>query len=454
MWSQLLSNKVRYVFAISMIWAGLATQAQPTSWVRTFSSPGDDRAADIAFFNNRFYMVGYTYTGLGYYEIDLQGNVLCNLNFTDFEPYSFVPTHIIPYRDSVRVWGSGALCSKIMYSTIDAQRKPGSHYMYMQPTGHCAHPRTIYFDEKNIVFASTGGIFNTPYIHFQRINHLTHQEIVSEHINGTTTQYNNGGPIKIYPKGIAGNYLIFTPLDIIEVDSMGNTVRIQTLRDRHPNPSPFYENTPPPPILDIVQGDSNKYVSIDDGGYLNMHDSTGRIVSSMIIPKQQDGSYSVVNKMCRTQEGGYAFAGQKFLKLDRNFNVISSGNLLYANIPLAAFNQAPDGGFYGCYHDWVNNTDPPDITAFKTEPDGRILTGVGDVHQKQLQRISYPNPVKDILYLHPMQDVQQISLTNTLGQTVYTGLETAIDMHSLPIGMYYLHVTTSTQQYVEPIIKQ
>jgi len=37
---------------------------------------------------------------------------------------------------------------------------------------------------------------------------------------------------------------------------------------------------------------------------------------------------------------------------------------------------------------------------------------------------------------------------------VYTGLETAIDMHSLPIGMYYLHVTTSTQQYVEPIIKQ
>jgi hypothetical protein len=439
-----------------MIWAGLATQAQPTSWVRTFARPDDDRADNMVYANGRFYVVGTYGLALAYIELDMQGNVLHNLEIRDFMPYSFVPTHIIPYRDSVRVWGSGALCLKPMYITLDSDKKPISNYMYMFPTGNCTATSAMYIhNNKHLLLTGVHSVFNDSKLLFQRFNYKTSELVVSKGITGTDNILKEqGGPIKIFPTGFNGNYYLFTQRNIIEVDSMGNAIRIQTLRDRHPNPSPFYENTPPPHILDIVQGDSNKYVSIDDGGYLNMHDSTGRIVSSMIIPKQQDGSFSVVNKMCRTQAGGYAFAGQKFLKLDRNFNVISSGNLLYANIPLAAFNQAPDGGFYGCYHDWVNNTDPPDITAFKTEPDGRILTGVGDVHQKQLQRISYPNPVKDILYLHPMQDVQQISLTNTLGQTVYTGLETAIDMHSLPIGMYYLHVTTSTQQYVEPIIKQ
>jgi hypothetical protein len=66
----------------------------------------------------------------------------------------------------------------------------------------------------------------------------------------------------------------------------------------------------------------------------------------------------------------------------------------------------------------------------------------------------YPNPTNNILHIQTSDSIVSVKLVNILGQTVYTGLETAIDMHSLPIGMYYLHVTTSTQQYVEPIIKQ
>jgi hypothetical protein len=66
----------------------------------------------------------------------------------------------------------------------------------------------------------------------------------------------------------------------------------------------------------------------------------------------------------------------------------------------------------------------------------------------------FPNPTNNILHILTSDSIVSVKLVNILGQTVYTGLETAIDMHSLPIGMYYLHVTTSTQQYVEPIIKQ
>jgi hypothetical protein len=66
----------------------------------------------------------------------------------------------------------------------------------------------------------------------------------------------------------------------------------------------------------------------------------------------------------------------------------------------------------------------------------------------------YPNPTNNILHIQTTDGIVNVKLVNILGQTVYSGLETAIDMRSLPIGMYYLHVTTTAQQYVEPIIKQ
>jgi hypothetical protein len=454
MWNLLLNNKVRHLLALCMIWAGLAAQAQPTSWVRTFVSPGDDRAADITCYNGKFYMAGYTYTGLGYYEIDMQGNVLQNLNITDFEPYSYVPNHIIPYNDSVRIWGYGALATKPMYVTLNKSGSPVSHYMYMLPTGHSIAFSTIYIqDNDNIVFSGAGGIYNDFKVLFQRYRHSTSELLVNKYITGTDLIIEEqGGPFRIFPTVNNGHYLIFTKLNVIEIDSMGNTVRIETLRDRHPRPpTPSYEFKPPQ-IEDIVQGDSGKYVSIDREGFLNIHDTTGRITSSVVIPRQHDGSFSDVVKLCRTRDGGYAFGGDKFLKLDRNFNVISSANLSFPF--LKAFGQAEDGGFYGCFHNWTNEELSNDIIAFKTEPDGRILTSVQEKLRVQRGYYAYPNPVTDVLHLRNMNDVVHITLTNALGQTVYSGLETAIDMHSLPIGMYYLHVTTTAQQYVEPIIKQ
>jgi hypothetical protein len=452
MWNLLLNNKVRHLLALCMIWAGLAAQAQPTSWVRTFATTDDDRADNMAHFNGRFYVVGTYGLALAYMELDMQGTILHNKELKEFMPYSYIPTHIIPYNDSVRIWGSGALCDKIMYVTLNLNREPVSNYMYMMPTGYCAHPRTMFVDNKNLVFASTGGIFNTAYIHFQRIDHSSNIEKASKHVSGTTPLYNNGGPIKIFPKDKTGNYLIFTPLDVCEIDSMGNTVRIETLRDRHPRPTWPSDEFKPPAIFDIVQADSaGYYISGDESGHINLHDSTGRIVSSRTIAWAD--YTSTPQKMCKTKDGGFAFAGNKLTKTDIYLNVQWVHDLENGT-GIKAFGQAEDGGFYGCFHNWTNEELSNDIIAFKTEPDGRILTGMQEKLRVQRGYYAYPNPVTDVLHLRNMNDVVHITLTNALGQTVYSGLETAIDMRSLPIGMYYLHVTTTAQQYVEPIIKQ
>lgn len=67
--------------------------------------------------------------------------------------------------------------------------------------------------------------------------------------------------------------------------------------------------------------------------------------------------------------------------------------------------------------------------------------------------IVYPNPVRDVLYVHDAIELQQISIINTIGEVVYSGLGQEIMLNNLPAGIYYVRITGSSHTYVEPIIK-
>lgn len=76
------------------------------------------------------------------------------------------------------------------------------------------------------------------------------------------------------------------------------------------------------------------------------------------------------------------------------------------------------------------------------------------LHRQPILRSSvdlYPNPVTTTLYCSACAGVaaQRVIITNTLGQVVWQGKENmeAIDVSGLPLGTYYLSITTESQQF-------
>ncbi len=80
---------------------------------------------------------------------------------------------------------------------------------------------------------------------------------------------------------------------------------------------------------------------------------------------------------------------------------------------------------------------------------------VSDVNNNKLSY--YPNPVKDIFYLSHSEEIESISVMNTIGQMVLSqnvGSNTVqIDMSSLPSGNYFVKIVASEAIRTVKIIK-
>lgn len=70
-----------------------------------------------------------------------------------------------------------------------------------------------------------------------------------------------------------------------------------------------------------------------------------------------------------------------------------------------------------------------------------IVEGIGDIDNNISMRI-YPNPVSDYIHIETDNDIQEVSIVNTLGQTVYKhmGNISTINTQDLASGLYILTV--------------
>jgi hypothetical protein len=68
----------------------------------------------------------------------------------------------------------------------------------------------------------------------------------------------------------------------------------------------------------------------------------------------------------------------------------------------------------------------------------------------------YPNPVNDIVNITAdNQVIKAVTVTNTLGQTVYTGTTDKVDMSKLQTGIYIVRVDfDNNQSVVKKIMKK
>jgi len=66
-----------------------------------------------------------------------------------------------------------------------------------------------------------------------------------------------------------------------------------------------------------------------------------------------------------------------------------------------------------------------------------------------------PNPTKDYLSIEIPETIslEKVSVLNQLGQTVYSGSDTKLNVISLSNGVYYLNISTSAGTFYKKFIK-
>src|SRR5690606_18263744 len=68
----------------------------------------------------------------------------------------------------------------------------------------------------------------------------------------------------------------------------------------------------------------------------------------------------------------------------------------------------------------------------------------------------YPNPTTSLLNIDTVHSIENIQITNMLGQTVMTQdavLNNTLDVSSLQTGMYFLNISANNQQQVIRFVK-
>lgn len=80
---------------------------------------------------------------------------------------------------------------------------------------------------------------------------------------------------------------------------------------------------------------------------------------------------------------------------------------------------------------------------------------VGIAEQESDRLRIYPNPASDQLYVEG-SDIQSLSLCDLLGKTICTlsGSQNSINISTLPSGVYWLRVTTSSGIVTKKIVKK
>ncbi|PLW92824.1 MAG: hypothetical protein C0592_08805 [Marinilabiliales bacterium] len=65
----------------------------------------------------------------------------------------------------------------------------------------------------------------------------------------------------------------------------------------------------------------------------------------------------------------------------------------------------------------------------------------------------YPNPTSGYIFIE-CDDLQSVEILNQMGQLVYTGNASAINIESLPAGIYFVRLRKNKSNFVHKVIKE
>jgi hypothetical protein len=89
-----------------------------------------------------------------------------------------------------------------------------------------------------------------------------------------------------------------------------------------------------------------------------------------------------------------------------------------------------------------------DISVTKEDP-----ASVSDISQVQVA--IYPNPTRDLVYIHAESEITSINLSDLSGNLIQDKeLNTVVKMADLPNGIYFLTITTTQGSITKRIVKQ
>ncbi|TGV02115.1 T9SS type A sorting domain-containing protein [Flavivirga rizhaonensis] len=96
----------------------------------------------------------------------------------------------------------------------------------------------------------------------------------------------------------------------------------------------------------------------------------------------------------------------------------------------------------------------PDTNMGFSIYDDLIINGVLDVAENSLKQVeAYPNPVNDILYLKNVDNINSVTIYNSLGQLIKETNQSEIDFSRLKKGLYFLYLNNENGVITKKIVK-
>lgn len=86
----------------------------------------------------------------------------------------------------------------------------------------------------------------------------------------------------------------------------------------------------------------------------------------------------------------------------------------------------------------------------------KIVSGIFNINTKEKVLSIYPNPVKDFVHIEIAQDIESVSIYNSLGQNMYVNNanEKSIDISELKTGIYFMTVFSGSDIYQARFLKK
>jgi hypothetical protein len=85
----------------------------------------------------------------------------------------------------------------------------------------------------------------------------------------------------------------------------------------------------------------------------------------------------------------------------------------------------------------------------------KIVSNIFNIDTKGKVMSIYPNPVKDFVHIEIAQDIESVSIYNSLGQNIYVNRanEKSIDISELKTGIYFMTVSSGSGIYQARFLK-
>jgi len=131
--------------------------------------------------------------------------------------------------------------------------------------------------------------------------------------------------------------------------------------------------------------------------------------------------------------------------VDYDATVLKAETVNYGNDATAPTDPVRAGYvFTGWDVDFTNVTSDLTVTA-----QYKIVTSINETKENCF--VVFPNPIKDIIYLHINEPVKFISITDIAGNVLYNNnkAETSIDVSNFKSGIYILNINGQSQRFIK-----